>query len=127
MVLVAPLACWRMDFGQCALDVRRSARGIGLDLLWFLPLAAYMLLTIEGAAISSAYQNLAALYHRFDWGVLISPSTIVFLSDICASVGLPIQLVMLIPFVVFDRTNEMAQAPIRVVCCDHRCCAFRPS
>ena len=74
---------------------RASRRGIGLDVLWFLPACVGTALYFEAANIPSAYHNVALVYQRFTWGLFLSPAAATFLSATLASMWLPIQLLML--------------------------------
>jgi hypothetical protein len=80
---------------------------MGFNLLWFLPLSAWLLFVSEGAALSSAYPNLVTFYHRSSWDVCLSPSAGVFFSAVAASIGLPIQPLWLIPSFVFNPSGDL--------------------
>jgi hypothetical protein len=72
-----------------------AGRRIGLDLLWFIPVYAGATVYFEVGNVLSAYHNLALVYHRFTWGLLLSPAAATFFTATLASVWLPLLLLLL--------------------------------
>jgi hypothetical protein len=79
--------------------VKKQTARRRFDLLWYLSLC---LVTVAVIVIPSgllAFGNLRSLYRHFTWGLLISPSCIVFLCLTGTSIFLPLNLLSSIPII----------------------------
>lgn len=76
------------------------------NLIWYIPffLFMFMRVVVENAIVG--FKNLKMVFiDNFTFGLLISPSSALYLSTIFASILVPLQLLMLIP-IFFDKELE---------------------
>lgn len=75
-----------------------------VNLIWYIPLSVAVFLYFVVPDITSGYHNVALVFHRFSWPVLISPAAYIFISCLLASIFLPVQLMLMVP-AFFDRES----------------------
>jgi len=67
------------------------------NLIWYLPLCLWILFYIIIPNVSSGYNNLKIVFHRFTWAIVFSPSAYIFFAALFTSIVLPLRLLGLIP------------------------------
>ena len=89
-------------------------RRLGWHWLWFGPVCAAMLYSVEGHTAPNAFRLLKLGYHRWSWGALFSPSAFFCLVVMAASIYWPIQgLALTASFVTAD--DEMPRRYLIVI------------
>jgi hypothetical protein len=71
------------------------------NLSWYVPLSVAVLFLFVIPDITTGYQSVLLVFHRFSWLIFISPAAYLFFSCVLASVFLPIRMLLVIP-ALFD-------------------------
>lgn len=77
--------------------VRREPRGMRWDLLWYIPLFAFVAWYFSLSNARSAYENIGIVFRHWTWFLLVSPSAYLFFTTALYSVFLPIHFMLFIP------------------------------
>jgi hypothetical protein len=72
-------------------------RGMKFNLIWYIPLSAWVLLYFVVPNFNSGLENIRLVFHRFSWSLFFSPAAALFFSAIVASLFVPFQLLLVIP------------------------------
>ncbi len=80
--------------------------GMRANLAWYVPLVVAVLFYFVIPDITSGFNNIRLVFHRWSWGIFISPAAYIFFTSVLASVLLPIQLLLAIP-IFFDSAGPM--------------------
>ena len=77
-------------------EVRREA-GMRGNLLWYIPVFAFVVWYFALANARAAYENFGIVFRHWTWALLFSPSAYVFFATAVYSVFLPIHFMLFIP------------------------------
>ncbi|MGB8065262.1 MAG: hypothetical protein WCF26_25485 [Candidatus Sulfotelmatobacter sp.] len=72
-------------------------QGMRWDLLWYIPLFAFVVWYFGFANAKAAYENIGLVLRHWTWMLLASPSAYVFFATAVYSVFLPIHFMLFIP------------------------------
>jgi hypothetical protein len=77
--------------------IRAIVHVMRYNLLWYLPVAAWVVWYFIVPNVASGYQNVRLVFHHFTWAIFFSPSAYIFFSAVILSIFLPFRLLLFIP------------------------------
>jgi hypothetical protein len=72
-------------------------RGMGGNLLWYIPLFAWVIWYFAIPNATSGYRNVRLVFQHWTWGLLLSPSAYLFFATVLYSVVMPLHFMLFIP------------------------------
>lgn len=96
----------RLDSVDVRTGFRARLTSMGRNLLWYVPLTAWVLWYFVWANVVAGYENIRLMFRHWNWVLPLVPSVYVFLAVVLTSVLLPVYIMLTIPSFFANKNNE---------------------